>query len=103
MTHFLAVGFIRDSLHEIKQQAEALSTLVNMDEAQRQAYLRMRAAGNAPTTYQAALASGVRDLEESLRQLVATLEQFESDPVVYTGQGDTATVLAMLERLLANQ
>jgi len=100
LTHFLAVGFVRESLHELLQQTENLRSLLEMDEAARQVFLRERAAADAPTTFQAALQQGVGDLESSVRELLGVLEQFESDPVVYTGQGDTVAVLAMLERLL---
>lgn len=103
MTHFLAVGFVRDSLHDLLQQAEDLRALITTDEAGRQTYLRARAAADAPTTYQEALGQSARELEAGVRELVAVLEQFESDPVVYTGPGDTATVLTMLERLLAGE
>lgn len=100
MTHFLAVGFIRDALQEVLQQSSQLVTLSTMSEAERQQHSRARAAGGSALSSQAEVQQVAEELRESVQALLATLDRFESEPVIYTGPGDTASVLAMLEGLI---
>lgn len=100
MTHFLEVGSMRDGLAEIHEHAQWLWRLLAMTPDQRVAMEQARLQQGDMTTHaedvRTALAAVLQQAEEMMR----FLDQFESAPIIYTGEGSTAEVLTKLERLM---
>ncbi len=100
-TNFLEVGALREGLQEIYENAQWLGRLLSMTPDQRAAMEQARVAQGDVTTYTDDVRTALSAVIEQSGDLVQLLDRFESNPIVYTGDGSTAEVLAMLERLLA--
>lgn len=103
MTHFLEVGALREGLQEIFDNARWLRRLLSMTPEQRAALEQARVAQGDITTYADDVRSALGAVLGQSEELVRFLDQFEANPIVYTGEGSTAEVLAMLERLMSQQ
>lgn len=101
MTNFLEVGSIREGLHDILESARRLQTLLAMTPEQRAALEAARLQQGDLTTFEQDVWATLGAVIERAEELTDFLDRFESDPVIYTGEGSTAEVLAMLERLMA--
>lgn len=101
MTHFLEVGALREALHEIQENAQWLRRLLSMPPEQRTALEQTRVQQGDMTTYNDDVRAALGAVLMQTEELVLFLDQFESHPIIYTGEGSTAEVLAMLERLIS--
>jgi hypothetical protein len=100
MTNFLEVGSIREGLQEIRQNAGWLWRLLSMSPEQRVALEKARVQQGDLTTHADDVRTALSGILEQSESLLQFMDQFESAPIVYTGSGSTADVLAMLDRLM---
>jgi hypothetical protein len=100
MTHFLEVGSLREGMQEVRDNARWLWRLLAMTAEQRVAMENTRVQQGDLTTHADDVHTALTHLLEQAEDLVQFLDQFEAAPIVYTGAGSTAEVLAMLERLI---
>jgi len=100
-THFLEVGSLRDELQEIRANADYLWQLLSMTHEQRTAMDKERMQQGELRTHGDDVRQTLQSLVQQAQSLVDFLDQFESAPVIYTGSGSTAEVLAKLDRLVA--
>jgi hypothetical protein len=100
MTHFLEVGSMREDLHEIHASAQHLRRLLVMTPDQRASLEQARIQQGDLTTHTDDVRFALATILTRSEDLVDLLDQFESDPIIFTGAGSTTSVLAMLERLL---
>lgn len=99
-TNFLAAGFIREQLDDVRDNAEYLKRLLAMTDEERDLLVDRYAAQGYYTSF-------VREVEKALDAIVAGarevhtfISNLSSQPIIYTGEGDTQQVIDMLERLL---
>ncbi|HWI61013.1 MAG TPA: hypothetical protein VNT75_04180 [Symbiobacteriaceae bacterium] len=100
MTHFLEVGSMRDGLAEIRENAQWLWRLLSMSPDQRLALEQSRIQQGDMTTHADDVRKALLAVLEEADSMISFLDQFESAPIIYTGEGSTAEVLARLERLV---
>lgn len=100
MTHFLEVGLMREGLQEIRESADRLRMLLAMTPEQRVALEQMRLQQGDMTRHADDVRTALSDVLIQADDLITFLDQFESAPIIYTGEGTTAQVLARLERLM---
>jgi hypothetical protein len=100
VTHFLEVGSMRDGLAEIRENAQWLWRLLSMTPDQRAALEQSRIQQGDMTTYADDVRKALSTVLEETDSMITFLDQFESAPIIYTGEGSTAEVLARLERLM---
>jgi len=100
MTHFLEVGALREGIQEIHENADWLRRLLAMTSEQRAALEQTHAQHGELSSYADDVRSALRTILNRSTELTAFLEQFESNPFIYTGAGTTTEVLSMLERLM---
>lgn len=101
MTHFLEVSSMREDLQEIYKNADWLRQLLAMPPEQRAAMEQARVQQGDLTTFADDVRTALTAVLERSAELVEFMDQFESAPIIYTGEGSTAEVLAMLERLMS--
>lgn len=101
MTHFLEVGSMREDLQEIYAHAARLGRLLAMTPEQRKEMEYTRIQQGEMATYADDVRHALSEVLSRTEDLIHFLDQFESAPVIYTGEGNTAEVLTMLERLIA--
>lgn len=99
-THFLEVGLLQEGMHEVLEHANWLRLLLNMTPNQRAALEQVRTAQSDLTTHTDDLHTALAAITARCDEMLGFLDQFESAPIIYTGNGSTAEVLAMLERLM---
>lgn len=92
---------MRDGLQEILENALWLRRLLSMTPEQRAALEQARLQQGDMTSYADDVRTALQGVVDQAEDLVTFLTQFESDPIIYTGEGSTADVLAMLNRLLS--
>lgn len=100
MTHFLEVGSMREGLQEVLESALWLRSLLNMTPEQRAALEQGRVQQGDMTTHADEVRQALRAVLGGCEEMIGFLDRFESAPVIYTGEGSTAEVLSMLERLM---
>lgn len=100
-THFLEVGSMREDLQEIYNHALKLGQLLAMTPEQRRELEQARVQQGDLATYADDVRTALSEVLLRTEDLITFLDQFESAPVIYTGEGNTAEVLSMLERLIA--
>ncbi|MGE5676345.1 MAG: hypothetical protein ACM3XM_21080 [Mycobacterium leprae] len=100
MTHFLEVGFMREGLQEILDSALRLRYLLSLTPDQRNSLEQARMQQGELTTYADDVRAALQGVLLEAQGLVDFLDRFEAAPVIYTGDGSTAEVMAMLERLV---
>lgn len=100
MTNFLEVGQMRDGLVEIRENAQWLWRLLTMTPEQRIAMEQSRIQQGDMTTHADDVRKALLAVLEEADSMIAFLDQFESAPIIYTGEGSTAEVLSRLERLM---
>ena len=101
MTHFLEVGSMRDGLQEILENTQRLWALLAMTPEQRAAMDQSLMQQGELTTHAEAVRTALSAVHDQADDLIRFLDQFESAPIIYTGEGSTAEVLNQLERLMA--
>ena len=99
MTHFLEVGSMREGLQEIHENTQWLARLLSMTAEQRAAMDKARLQQGELTTHTDEVKQALTAVLEQAEYMVRFLDQFESAPIIYTGPGTTAEVLAKLEQL----
>jgi UDP-N-acetyl-D-mannosaminuronate dehydrogenase len=99
-THFLEVGSMQEGVQEVLENAQWLRLLLNMTPDQRAALEQGRIAQGAMTSHTDDLQRVLAAITARCEEMIGFLDQFESAPVIYTGNGSTAEVLTMLERLM---
>ena len=92
---------MREDLHEIYHHALKLGQLLSMTPEQRREMEHARTQQGELTTYADDVRAALSAVLTRSEDLMLFLDQFESAPVIYTGEGTTAEVLSMLERLIA--
>jgi hypothetical protein len=101
MTHFLEVGSMREELQEIFANAQQLYALLSMTPEQREAMDQSLLQQGELTTHAQSVRQTLIAVLEQTDGLIQFLDQFESAPIIYTGEGSTAEVLGRLERLMS--
>lgn len=101
MTHFLEVGSLREGIQEILENGLWLRRLLAMTPDERTALEQARAQQGDLTTYGQSVGDALSAVLSQARELANFLDQFESAPVIYTGEGSTSEVMVMLERMIA--
>lgn len=101
MNNFLEVGSMREDLGEIRRSAQELKRLVSMSHSERLAIEQARVRQGDLTTIHQDIQVAVDAILERSEELLSFLDRFESSPIIYTGEGTTQEVLAMLQRLAA--
>jgi len=101
MTHFLEVGSLREGIQEIVENGQWLRRLLAMTPEERTALEQSRAQEGDLTTYRQSVGDALNAVLTQADELATFLDQFESAPVIYTGEGSTAEVMVMLERMMA--
>lgn len=99
-THFLEVGSMRDELVEIRENGQWLWRLLSMTPEQRVALEQSRCQQGDMTTHADDVKKALLAVLEAADSMISFLDQFESAPIIYTGEGSTVEVLAKLERLM---
>jgi len=102
MTHFLEVGSLREGIQEIIENGLWLRRLLAMTPDERAALEQARAKQGDLTTYGQSVGDALSAVINQAEELATFLDRFESAPVIYTGDGTTAEVMVMLERMMAN-
>jgi hypothetical protein len=100
VTHFLEVGFIREGIQEVQENGRWLRRLLAMTRTERAALEQSRVQQGDLTTHADDVRMALNSLLTCADELITCLDRFESNPIIYTGVGSTAEVLAMLERLM---
>lgn len=100
MTHFLEVGSLREGIQEIVENGLWLRRLLAMTPDERTALEQSRAQQGDLTTYGQSVGDALSAVLSQAEELANFLDQFESAPVIYTGEGSTAEVMVMLERMM---
>lgn len=99
-THFLEVGSLQEGMQEVLENANWLRLLLSMTPDQRAALEQGRITQGDMTTHADDLKTALAAITGRCDEMIGFLDQFESAPVIYTGNGSTAEVLTMLERLM---
>jgi hypothetical protein len=100
MTHFLEVGSLREGIQEIVENGQWLRRLLAMSPDERKALEQARGQQGDLTTYSQSVGYALSAVLNQAEELANFLDQFESAPVIYTGEGSTAEVMVMLERMM---
>lgn len=100
--HFLQAGQLRDDLQELLEHARYLRHLLGLNLVAREEMVSGYVQEGYYTTYEAELEKAAARLEEGARALVDLVTRFPCEPLIYTGDGDTESVIAMLEQLLSD-
>lgn len=90
---------MRDGLQEIHENAQWLLRLLSMPAEQRAAMDQARFQQGELTTHADEVRQALSAVLEQAEYMARFLDQFESAPIIYTGPGSTAEVLAKLEQL----
>lgn len=98
--HFLQAGVLRDDLQDLVQHATYLKELLSLSPPDREAIVAEFARQGFYTTVDEELAKAAGHVHASAQELLDFLSRFPCEPLIYTGDGDTESVLAMLEQLL---
>lgn len=101
--HFLQAGALRDDLQDLLEQARHLRHLLGLNVVAREELVSGLAHHGQYTTYEAELEKTAIRLEERAAALMDLLTRFPCEPLIYTGEGDTESVIAMLEQLLSER
>ncbi len=99
-TNFLAAGVLRERLQEIRDAASYLQRLLHLDEAEREVLLAQYASEGCYTTFIDEVEKTLASLATHSRELSALLDSLQCEPLVYTGEGSTEEVMALLNHLL---
>ncbi|HEY3368478.1 MAG TPA: hypothetical protein VGK74_25770 [Symbiobacteriaceae bacterium] len=91
---------MREGLQEVLDNAVMLRRLLMMTPEQRAAMEQERIRQGDMTTHADDVRAKLFAVLEQAQDLIRFLDQFESAPIIYTGEGGTADVLVMLERLM---
>lgn len=101
--HFLQAGQLRDDLQDLLEHARYMRHLLGLNIVAREEMVSGYVQEGYYTTYEAELEKTATRLEEGVRALVELMTQFPCEPLIYTGDGDTESVIAMLEQLLTDR
>lgn len=92
---------MREGLQEVLDNAVMLRRLLSMSPEQRAAMEQARVQQGNLTTHADDVRARLFAVLQQTEEMIRFLDQFESAPIIFTGEGRTSEVLAMLERLLA--
>jgi len=92
---------MREGLQEIHENTQWLVRLLSMSPEQRVALDRARLQQGELTTHADDVRRALTTVMEQAESMIQLLDQFEAAPIIYTGQGSTAEVLAKLEHLIS--
>ncbi|HEY3314114.1 MAG TPA: hypothetical protein VGL40_02360 [Bacillota bacterium] len=100
MTNFLRVDFLRERFREIVEAADYLDRLLEMKGPERRKLVRAYARKGFKTSVKLELKRTVRAIKLYAQGSAEMMDQLPSQPVIYTGAGDTSEVIEMLEALV---
>lgn len=98
--HFLQAGVLRDDLQDLLQHATYLKELLSLNPADREAIVAEFARQGFYTTVNEELEKAAGRVHAGAMELLDFLSQFPCEPLIYTGEGDTESVMALLEQLV---
>lgn len=101
--YFLQAGKLRDDLQDLLEQARYMRHLLGMNLVAREEMVSGLVQQGYYTTYEAELEKTATRLEEGTAELLDLVNRFPCEPLIYTGDGDTESVIALLEQLLAER
>jgi len=101
MTNFLRTGFLGERFKEIAEAADYLERLLGLSGPERKKLLYQYAKRGHKTTVKEELRRTAHSIASKAREAADFMDQLPSQPLIYTGPGDTETVIAMLEGLVA--
>ncbi len=100
MTNFLRTDFLRERFKEIGEAAGYLDYLLNLTGPDRKKLVRDFAKRGFKTSIKLELKRTVRAIKLYAEGSAEFMDRLPSQPVIYTGAGDTERVIEMLESLV---
>ncbi len=101
MTNFLRTDFLRERFRQINEAAEYLDHLLTMGGPERKKLLYRYAKRGFKTTVREEMIRTARSIAGMAGDTAEFMDQLASQPLIYTGPGDTDAVIEMLEGLVA--
>ncbi|MHB9058483.1 MAG: hypothetical protein ACYC53_06660 [Bacillota bacterium] len=101
MTNFLRTDFLRERFRDIAEAAEYLDHLLTLSAPERRKLLYRYAKQGHKTTVKKELIRTVQSIAGMAGETAEFMDQLPSQPLIYTGPGDTERVIEMLEGLVA--
>ncbi len=99
-THFLPAGAFRDILKDIRDRSQYLKHLLELTNDEREGLIAQYAAEGYYTTFHHEVEKTVLGLAKETDNLWRVLDSFQSEPLIYTGEGTTEQVIALLTQML---
>jgi len=103
MTYFLAAGFLKEDLSELRAGLEKLRRLLQLSDTEKDKLLTEYVHKGVLTTYKQLLQDTVDELVETVTRTHQVLSQIPSEPLIYTGPESTEEIIARLNRLLIRE
>ncbi|MGE5561075.1 MAG: hypothetical protein ACM3XN_08555 [Chloroflexota bacterium] len=101
MTNFLSAAAVSEAIQELHEGCRYLEMLLGMNDAERARFVAANARKGLPTTIDEEVRKTVESMRATAHAAKEFLDGMQSQPIIYTGEGSTEDVLAMLERLFA--
>ncbi len=102
MTNFLRTDFLRERFKDIAEAAEYLEYLLGLSGPERKKLLYRYRKRGFKTTVKDEMARTARSIAAKAKASAEFMDQLPSQPVIYTGPGDTEAVIRMLEALVTS-
>ncbi|MHB8926271.1 MAG: hypothetical protein ACYC9Q_01230 [Bacillota bacterium] len=102
MTNFLRTDSLRERFKDIAEAAEYLEYLLGLSGPERKKLLYRYRKRGFKTTVKDEMARTARSIAAKAKASAEFMDQLPSQPVIYTGPGDTEAVIRMLEALVTS-
>jgi hypothetical protein len=101
VTNFLSAAAVSEAIQELYEGCRYVEMLLGMSDTEQQRFIEANARKGVPTTVEEEVRRTAASMRETAQAAKEFLDGMQSQPVIYTGEGNTEEVLTMLERLLA--
>lgn len=101
VTNFLSAAAVSEAIQELHEGCRYVEMLLNMSDAERARFAEANARKGMPTSVDEEVRNTVATMRETARAAKEFLDGLQSQPIIYTGEGTTDEVLAMVERLFS--
>lgn len=99
-THFLPAGAFSDILKDIRDRTQYLKHLLELTDGEREGLVARYASEGYYTTFHHEVEKTVLGLAKETDNLWRITDSFQSEPLLYTGEGTTEQIIALLTQLL---
>lgn len=103
MTNFLSAAAVSEAIQDLHESCRYLETLLAMNESERARFAEANVRRGIPATVDEEVRKTVASMRETARAAKEFLDSLQSQPIIYTGEGTTEEVLALVERLFADR